>query len=545
MKYIKNIDKFLERKVPIKDDALHIIATHDNKQSPELKLILNKLDGVEAGEKVVVRAAPSPTGMMHIGNLRTIIYNYLFAKKNNGIFYLRIEDTDQKRFVGDAEKYIKDALDWVGIAPEYSPWNPGPGEYSKMRQSERDYTKHTKFLIDNGLAYYAFDTESDIQRERDANLTPDGKNSTFAYDFKSRMRMKNSLSLPKEEVIKLLSSNVPYVIRFKTPENKTVKFTDIVRGEISFNTNQTDDKVLVKSNGIPTYHMANVCDDHDMGTTHVIRGEEWLPSTPLHILLYEAFGWKIPKFAHLPLLLNPDGKGKLSKRNALKYGFPVFPMGGEGEDEKGTKVKYTGFKDAGYEPEALINFLLLLGWNPGDNREVMTLAEMISDFSLSKVHKAGARFDIEKAKWFNHEYVKQKSNDDLMSHVNFGDTKYSDNAKNSILNLSKQRSQFTRDLQTTTDLFTKPVVVSDAEKAKISPEFKSIFSEFVNRNIDWTPEIIKQTIYDISVEQGIKMGKAMPGLRMALVAGIQGPDLMTTMEILGKDESILRIKNLL
>lgn len=539
MKYIKKrTDLLNESNDIIKDNALSILASNDGDQSPDVQNTLDKLDQVSPGEMVVCRAAPSPTGMLHIGNLRTMLYNFLFAKKHNGIFYLRIEDTDQKRYVAEAENYIKDALDWVGITPDYSPWDPGSGEYSKMRQSERDYSKHTNFLLDNGLAYYAFDTEADLTKAREAN-------PNFAYDAKSRMSMRNSLALPKEEVDKLMTSKAPYVIRFKVPENKTVTFTDIVRGEVTFNTNQTDDKVLVKSNGIPTYHMANVCDDHDMGTTHVIRGEEWLPSTPLHILLYDAFGWNKPKFAHLPLLLNPDGKGKLSKRKALSYGFPVFPMGGEGEDDKGNMVKYKGFKDEGYESDALINFLLLLGWNPGDNRELMTMAEMISDFSLSHVHKAGARFNIEKAKWFNKEYVsKVRTNEDLLNSVDFGDSHYDDDTKLRILNMAKERSHFRKDMQVVVDLFTNPVIVSDSDKSKISQDFKTVFSDFVNRNIEWSPEVIKQSIYDICTEKGVKMGKVMPGLRTALV-NVPGPDLITTMDILGKDESIRRIKNLI
>ena len=537
MKYIKSRDKFVsENKDVIKDDALDILANNSDGQDPSVKDTLKKLDGVEPGEKVVTRFAPSPTGFLNIGGIGTALYNYLFAKKHGGTFLVRIEDTDQKRFVGEAEEYIKNALDWCGIVPDYSPWQGGP--HAPYKQSERDYSKETQFLLDNGLAYYAFDTEADLTKARETN-------PNFAYDAKSRMSMRNSLALPKEEVDKLMASKAPYVIRFKVPENKTVTFTDIVRGEVTFNTNQTDDKVLVKSNGIPTYHMANVCDDHNMEITHVIRGEEWLPSTPLHILLYDAFGWNKPKFAHLPLLLNPDGKGKLSKRKALSYGFPVFPMGGEGEDDKGNMVKYKGFKDEGYESDALINFLLLLGWNPGDNRELMTMAEMISDFSLSHVHKAGARFDIEKAKWFNKEYVsKVRPNEDLLNSVDFGDSHYDDDTKLRILNMAKERSHFRKDMQAVVDLFTKPVIVPDADKAKISQDFKTVFSDFVNRNIEWSPEVIKQSIYDICTEKGVKMGKVMPGLRTALV-NVPGPDLITTMDILGKDESIRRIKNLL
>ena len=327
MKYIKNRDKFLtETKDEMSSDALHTLAMNDDGQSPDVQKSLDALDTITPSGKVVTRFAPSPTGFLHIGGVRTALYNYLFAKKHGGIFYVRIEDTDQKRFVGDAEKYIQDSLEWCGIEPDYAPWKGGPnGPY---RQSERDYSKHIQTLLDKGMAYYAFDTEEETAKVR-------SENPHFAYDAKTRMSMRNSLSLPKEEVDALLVNKTPFVIRFKTPENRTITVTDVIRGEVSLNTNQTDDKVLVKSNGIPTYHMANVCDDHDMGTTHVIRGEEWLPSTPLHIMLYEAFGWTAPTFAHLPLILNPDGKGKLSKRKALSMGIPAFPMGGEGEDDKG------------------------------------------------------------------------------------------------------------------------------------------------------------------------------------------------------------------
>lgn len=545
-KYIKTRNQFLESN-EMKDDALHILAKNDDGQNPEIRDVIDSLDDVRAEGKVVTRFAPSPTGFLHIGGIRTALYNYLFAKKHGGVFYVRIEDTDQKRFVGDAEKYIQDALTWCGIEPDYAPWKPGPnGPY---RQSERDYSNHIQTLLDKGAAYYAFDTESEIQKERDANMAPDGKTSTFAYDAKSRLRMRNSLSLPKDEVDRLLSEKAPYVIRFKTPENKTVVVHDVIRGEVSLNTNQTDDKVLVKSNGIPTYHMANVCDDHDMGTTHVIRGEEWLPSTPLHIMLYEAFGWKVPVFAHLPLILNPDGKGKLSKRKALALGIPAFPMGGEGEDDKGKKVKYLGFKDEGYEADAMLNFLVLLGWSPNDTQELMTMSEMISKFSLENVHKAGARFDIEKAKWFNQSYLdKYRSDDDLLKHVDQGGQySYTPEKMSMIVDLAKKRSVFTKDLSVITDIFFKPVVISDSDKTKTTDDFKKVFNEFVKRSssISWESEDIKNLISEICVQTGVKMGKIMPLLRLALTGGIPGPDLMTTAFILGADESIKRIEALL
>ena len=537
MKYIKSRDKFLsENKDQMKDDALHILATHDDGQSPDVQKSLDALDSTEPSGKVVTRFAPSPTGFLHIGGVRTALYNYLFAKKHGGIFYVRIEDTDQKRFVGDAEKYIQDALEWCGIEPDYAPWKGGPnGPY---RQSERDYSEHIQTLLNKGMAYYAFDTEEDMAKVR-------AENAHFAYDAKTRMSMKNSLSLSKEEVDGLLANKTPYVIRFKTPENRTITVTDIIRGEVSLNTNQTDDKVLVKSNGIPTYHMANVCDDHDMGTTHVIRGEEWLPSTPLHIMLYEAFGWKAPVFAHLPLILNPDGKGKLSKRKALALGIPAFPMGGEGEDDKGNTVKYLGFKDEGFEPEAMLNFLVLLGWSPTDANEVMTMADMISKFELSNVHKAGARFDVDKAKHFNQQHLNvYRSDEDILKHVDMGDTyHYSKENLSKIVDICKKRAVFSKDLQSVADIFFKPIVIKETDIKLLTDDYKKVFNEFISRDVVWTAENIKQTIHDICQEMGVKMGKVMPALRVAITGGVPGPDLVSTMEILGEPESELRIKN--
>jgi glutamyl-tRNA synthetase len=534
MKYIKSRGRYLsENKEVIKDDALSVLADNSNDQSSEVKDILQSLDDASISGKVVTRFAPSPTGFLHIGGIRTALYNYLFAKKHNGIFFVRIEDTDQKRFVKEAEEYIKEALDWCGIDADYAPWKGGPnGPY---RQSERDYSKETKILLDKGMAYYAFDTEKDLEEAR-------AKYPNFSYDAKTRMDMKNSLSLSKEEVDKFIESGMPYVIRFKTTENQTIKFTDIVRGDVSFNTNQTDDKVLIKSNGIPTYHMANVCDDYNMGVTHVIRGEEWLPSTPLHILLYEAFGWRKPQFAHLPLLLNPDGKGKLSKRKALKYDFPVFPMGGEGEDETGKMVKYKGFKDEGYEADALLNFLLLLGWSPSDDREMLSIADMISEFDLNKVHKAGARFDIEKAKWFNQQYVsKNRDKEELMKHIDTsGDFEYDDEKMDMIISLAKERSTFVKDMSVITNIFFKPISI---DKTKITEEYKKVFSVYDVDSVEWNIEAIKQSIFDKCNEVGVKMGKVMPSLRMALTGGIPGPDLITTIYILGKEESKKRIQD--
>lgn len=536
MKYIKKRKDFLNE--DINKDALNILADHSDDQSKEVEVPLKKLDEVQPEKKVVTRFAPSPTGKLHIGGIRTALYNYLFAKKHNGIFYLRIEDTDQTRYDPTAEDYIKEALEWCGIEPDYAPWKTGPAPYDKMRQTERDYTKHTQTLLDKGVAYYAFDTDEEMAKVRE-------NNPHFSYSYSTRMSLRNSISLPKEEVDSLLAKKVPYVIRFKTPENRTIIVNDMIRGEVSLNTEQTDDKVLIKSNGIPTYHMANVCDDHDMGTTHVIRGEEWLPSTPLHVMLYEAFGWEVPIFAHLPLILNPDGKGKLSKRKALSLGIPAFPMGGEGLDDKGKTVKYLGFKDEGYEPDALLNFLILLGWSPDDEKELMTMADMISKFDLDRVHKSGARFDMDKAKYFNQQYINlHRSDEEILKHIDMGtDYHYSDENLAKIIDICKKRSVFTKDLQKIADIFFKPVVITD--KKVITEDYKKVFTNLLTKidDVNWDIESIKQLIFDCCAELEVKMGKVMPALRMAITGGIPGPDLVSTIEILGKDEVINRISN--
>ena len=485
--------------------------------------------------KVVTRFAPSPTGLLHCGGIRTALYNYLFAKQNGGIFYLRVEDTDQKRFVKDAEDYIKDSLEWVGINPDFAPWKTGDGHFKKMRQSERDYKHHYQYLIDNGYAYYAFDTESELNSARKDN-------PNFAYDAKTRLNMRNSLSLSKDEVYNLLKNNSPYVIRFKVPENKEINFTDMIRGDIKFNSSQIDDKVLVKSNGIPTYHLANVTDDHDMGTTHVIRGEEWLPSCPLHVMLYESFGWKTPEFAHLPSILKPDGKGKLSKRDGVKLGIPVFPFGGDGVDDKGNVVKYKGFKDEGFEPDAVLNFLLMLGWAPTDTREMFSIDDMINHFSLDRVHKAGAKFNFDKSKWFNSEYVRSKSDKELLSHLHINKDLSSDRIS-MILDICKKRSIFVKDMQSIADIFLKDISLSEKDIKSISDDYKNVFNQFLTKEIsDWSMDVIKNTISDICLEIGIKIGKVMPSLRIALTGGLPGPDLMSVMYILGKEETNNRIK---
>ena len=357
-------------------------------------------------KQVRVRFAPSPTGPLHIGGVRTALFNYLFAKKHNGTFVLRIEDTDQNRYVEGAEQYIIDSLNWCNI-----PFDEGPNKNEKFgpyRQSERKdlYKQYADQLIKSGHAYYAFDTAEALDAHRKDH---EAKGKTFIYNWHNREKLSNSLSLSAEDVQAKLDAGEDYVIRFKSPQDQTLHLKDIIRGDIKIDTNILDDKVLFKADGMPTYHLANIVDDHLMEITHVIRGEEWLPSLALHYQLYDAFGWEAPEFAHLPLILKPTGKGKLSKRDGDKLGFPVFPL--EYTSPEGDVSK--GYKEDGYFAEAVVNFLAFLGWNPGTEQEIFNLEELIEAFDLSKVNKAGARFDPDKIKWFNHHYMQEQNNDDL------------------------------------------------------------------------------------------------------------------------------------
>jgi glutamyl-tRNA synthetase len=481
--------------------------------------------------KIVTRIAPSPTGpFSHLGNLRTLIYNYFLAKKNGGKFYVRLEDTDRDRYTPSFLDYFKDMCDWLGIVPDGSYWNPDPSIGSFV-QSERDYSDKVKFLLNNGLAYYAFDTKDELEVLKSKGLK---------YDATTRMSMNNSLTNPSTDV--MLQSGVPYVIRFAVEPNVDITFDDAILGSITINTNTLDDKVLIKSNGIGSYHLCNVCDDHDMGVTHVLRGNEWVNSTPFHVILYKAFGWDVPTFAHLPLIMNPDGKGKLSKRTAMKYGIPIAPLGYT--DDSGNYVD--GWKDLGFDPKAFINSLALIGWNPGGDVEIMSMDDMINSFSLDRVHKSGARFDMDKAKWINANYLRMTPNNDLKPFINIKDDRYSDDKLNKIIDLAKERSEFKHDLNTIVDLFFNDPVITDIKK--IDDNFITVFSNDVDGfiksctsvNFD-VPMDIKDLINNICNNNGIKMGKVMPGLRMALVGGISGPDLMTTMSILGMRETISRL----
>ena len=477
-------------------------------------------------KNIVTRIAPSPTGkFVHLGNIRTLLYNYFLAKRHGGKFLVRLEDTDRDRYTPEFLQYFKDTCDWLDIVPDYSFWNPDP-TIGSFIQSERDYSDKVKFLLDSGFAYYAFDTKDDLDSLKSKGLK---------YDSTTRMSMNNSLTNPDTDI-----NSIPYVIRFSVDPNIDITFSDAILGDITINTNTLDDKVLIKSNGIGSYHLCNVCDDHDMKVTHVLRGQEWVNSTPFHVLMYKAFGWDIPTFAHLPLIMNPDGKGKLSKRTASKYGIPIAPLGYT--DETGTYIP--GWKDLGYDPKSFINSLSLIGWNPGKDIEVMNLDDMISSFSLDRVHKSGARFDIDKAKWINSHYLKSTDNKDLIDFVNIKDNRYSDDKLDKIITLSKDRATFKTDLNNIVDLFFDTPTITDY--SKIDDNYTKVMSSFVD-NIDSVDfddtDSIKSTISSICDGFGIKIGKVMPGLRFALVGGISGPDLMTTMSILGRDQVKERIVN--
>ena len=495
--------------------------------------------------KVRVRFAPSPTGPLHLGGVRTALYDYLFAKNQGGEFILRIEDTDTARFVEGAEDYIMEALEWCGIIPDESPKHGG--KFAPYRQSERReiYDKHLIELLKTDYAYIAFDTTEELDEVR-KEFEQNG--DVFAYDHISRNRLKNSLTLSKEEVQKLIDEKVPYVVRFKMPVDRVLNLEDIIRGKSSVNTNTLDDKVLVKNDGMPTYHFANIVDDHEMEISHVIRGEEWLPSLGLHYLLYEAMGWERPEFAHLSLILKPEGKGKLSKRDGDKFGFPVFPLNFT-DVETGNISK--GFREEGYLPAAFINMVALLGWSPANDREILTLEEMAAEFDLNKVHKAGARFNKEKAEWFNSEYLRAKSDEEVLDLLKNADgidlINCSDEKLLKIISLMKERAVFVKDIYHDGKFFfTSPTEYDEkAVKKSWNEAAAQVMNEFTLKLQDsvFEPEILKQDIHDFAESKGLGMGKVMMPLRLALVGELKGPDVPDIMQILGKEETIARIKN--
>lgn len=491
---------------------------------------------------VRVRFAPSPTGPLHIGGVRTALFNYLFAKKHNGVFYLRIEDTDQNRFVSGAEEYIFEALEWLGISPSETVGNNE--KFGPYRQSERKhlYKQYADELIEKGWAYYAFDTAESLENHRKQH---EAQGKTFIYNWHNREKLDTSLVISTAETQKRIASGENYVIRFKTPVNETLHLHDIIRGDIKFETNLLDDKVLYKSDGMPTYHLANIVDDHLMETSHVIRGEEWLPSLPLHHLLYKAFGWNAPEFAHLPLILKPIGNGKLSKRDGDKMGFPVFPLNWKNED--GTIS--SGYRESGYFPEAVVNFLALLGWNDGTDQELFSLEELVEKFDLNRVHKAGAKFDPEKNKWFNHQYLQKQSDESLaenfkqiLSEKNISTAlSVTDEKLIKIVSLIKERANFVSDFWDLADYFFEAPTTYDEKAVKNWKEetpnlMKALIVE-LEKISDFNASALEEKIKPWLLEN-----KVMPVLRLCLVGALKGIDLFQLMEILGKEETIKRIE---
>jgi glutamyl-tRNA synthetase len=493
---------------------------------------------------VRVRFAPSPTGPLHIGGVRTALFNYLFAKKHNGVFYLRIEDTDQNRFVPGAEAYIFKALDWLGIAPSET---VGKNEkFGPYRQSERKalYKQYADQLINSGWAYYAFDTAEVLDFHRKQH---EEQGKTFIYNWHNREKLDTSLVISKEETEKRIAAGEAYVIRFKTPVNETLHLHDIIRGDINFETNLLDDKVLFKSDGMPTYHLANIVDDYLMETSHVIRGEEWLPSMPLHCLLYNAFGWEAPEFAHLPLILKPIGNGKLSTRDGDKLGFPVFPL--EWKSEEGVS---SGYRENGYFPEAVINFLALLGWNDGTDQELFSLEELVEKFDLNRVHKAGAKFDPEKNKWFNHQYL-QKQSDESLAEIfekdvvqKLGKCDFSFVEMTKITSLIKERANFVSEFWELSNFFFEAPTSYDEKAAKnwnsTTPELMEKLIAEIENIEDFTSANIETIVKDWMTATEIGMGKVMQPFRLSLVGALKGPHLFDIVELIGKEETIKRLE---
>ncbi|ADY53368.1 glutamyl-tRNA synthetase [Pseudopedobacter saltans DSM 12145] len=497
-------------------------------------------------KKVRVRFAPSPTGGLHIGGVRTILFNYIFAKKNNGEFVLRIEDTDQTRYVPGAEEYIINCLKWCGLNPGEGP-NVG-GEYAPYRQSERKpiYKKYADELIKNGYAYYAFDTPEELENARNTI-------ENFRYDKSTRMTLRNSLTLSAVEVEQLLTQGVPYVVRIKVPEDQNIHFVDLIRGHVSFDSNEVDDKVLLKADGMPTYHLAVVVDDYLMKITHAFRGEEWLPSSPIHILLWKYLGWEkdMPEWAHLPLILKPDGHGKLSKRDGQRLGFPVYAMNWT---DPVTKELAAGFKEVGFLPEAFLNMLAMLGWNDGTDQELFSLEELCEKFSLERVNKSGAKFDYEKAKWFNGEWIKKSSAQRLYPYVKevFKEKGISVTEEQlvKVIDMVKERCILLPDFyQQASFFFEAPQQYDiDAVKPKWNADKAAFFDAYI-KHIE-AGEFIDAAVLEtefkqLAADKGLKIGEVMLPFRIMLVGGKFGPQVFDIALALGKEETIRRIQTAL
>lgn len=502
-----------------------------------------------AESNIRVRFAPSPTGGLHLGGVRTALFNYLFAKKNNGTFILRIEDTDQGRYVQGAEKYILDCLAWCGISPDEGPHMEG--KYGPYRQSERknSYRKYAEKLIEQGFAYYAFDTPEELEKMRESFRSD--TNPSPQYDGKIRDKMNNSLTLSKERVDELLGAGSPYVVRIKMPSSTEITFHDMIRGAIVFNTDQVDDKVLLKGDGMPTYHLAVVVDDHEMDITHAFRGEEWLPSAPVHLLLWEYLGWKnsMPKWAHFPLILKPDGQGKLSKRDGDRLGFPVFAM--DWKDPKSGELT-KGFKEMGFLPEAFINMLALLGWNDGTGEEIFSLDQLIERFSIERIHKGGAKFDFEKAKWFNQEWIKKSETTHLVPLVREALNKNGIQTKDEILAelipMVKERCQLINDfLPQLCYFFIDPVEIdTEAVQQKWDEKKHSFFMQWISTLAameSWELEPIESSFKNAAGLAQIKPGELQLPLRIMLVGAKFGPTVFDIAHKIGKQATIRRIEH--
>jgi glutamyl-tRNA synthetase len=497
--------------------------------------------------KVRTRFAPSPTGPLHLGGIRTALYAYLFAKKNQGDFILRIEDTDQNRSVLGAEEYIIETLRWAGIIPDEGVGFGG--DFGPYRQSDRKdiYANYAQRLIENGSAYYAFDTDEEIAawRESSAKLN---HGISDAYNFMTRGSMRNALTMPSDEVARLINQKVPYVIRLKVDDGEDLVFNDMIRGDVAFQKSQLDDRILIKSDGMPTYHLANVVDDYLMQVTDVIRGEEWLASTPHHILLYKAFGWEslMPSFSHLPLILKPDGKGKLSKRDGDRLGFPVFGLAWTDPESGETSL---GYRERGFEPHAFINFLAMLGWNDGTEKEVFTMEELIQGFSLERVHKAGAKFNYEKAVWFNQHFVMNMSDEELIDYLRAELTSFelTDVFLNQYIKLFKNRVQFKRELLEVGSYLYDSMRYID--KDTFAKKWVAQTQVVVDDLISYLEAVdalsatdIEHFLTDYIKSKELNMGQIMPIFRIALTGIMKGPSVFETIEILGKEKSVERLK---
>ena len=486
--------------------------------------------------KTRLRFAPSPTGPLHIGGLRTALFNFLLAKKMNGSLILRVEDTDLKRKVEGSQKFIEDSLEWAGIECDESPKNPG--KHGPYNQSERKeiYSKYVDVLIEKGAAYYAFDTKEKLDFHRKNH---EEKGKTFIYNAHNRMKLKNSLTLSREETKELIKEG-EYVVRFKTPEEEVITFTDAIRGNISVSTRDIDDKILFKSDGMPTYHLANVVDDHLMEISHVVRGEEWLPSLALHVLLYKAFEWKMPVFAHLPLILKPSGKGKLSKRDGAKFGFPVYPLNWE---EDG--VVYKGFKEEGYLPDGLNNYMVFLGWNNDEEDEIYSASDLIEKFDLSGINKSGSKFNLDKLNWINSQHIQTKNNNELVDYVS-NDFNVDSLLADKILTLIKPRLEKLSGLREAFLYLVETPSVDNSLIDKFSNEMSINLLEIATERIRKTSfnssSEIKDFLFDEMKSRELKVGKVMPILRAGLVGKLEGPDLFDIMVFLDKNVVLSRLE---